>query len=479
MTLVISRTVQRLWRSSVFVTWGAMATRLLAMVVALPLVLSVYTPEEASLWFLLALIFGLVSVAEFGFSTTYTRLLSYAVGGASVHQLINSDLLAKVTQSHPNVDTLRRVCSLMRLTGLVLSAMGGVLFFVIGNFAAYRFIRELPEPTIGWIATEISLLAATAFLWGQVYVSFIQGMNRILDLRRWELFANFGQLLSITIVLYFRGNLLTLIAVTHAWSLFTVLRNAWLCKKLDHLRVFSAHSPVLDRDVWAAAWPPMWRTGVAAFFALGVVQFSGLFYAQIGTAKEVTAYLFQLRLIGLVRQFSLPPFYNKIPLLIQSMAGSQFERLRQVAQSGMNISYWSFAFSFFVGGVASKYFIDLITEKNIVFDPDLWSMFGIAFFLERQAGMHSQLYMMTNKIVTHYLHSITGLIYIAAALLLFSNYGALAFPLGYTIALALCFLPASTYLSYKTYSLVFPKFELKTSLIPFSAIALYALLNMG
>ena len=52
----------------------------------------------------------------------------------------------------------------------------------------------------------------------------------------------------------------------------------------------------------------------------GLVQASGILYAQVGTAASIASYLLALSLIQTVSQFSQAPFYSKLPAFARLFA---------------------------------------------------------------------------------------------------------------------------------------------------------------
>lgn len=105
----------------------------------------------------------------------------------------------------------------------------------------------------------------------------------------------------------------------------------------------------------------------------------------------------------------------------------------------------------------------------------LWAAFGLAFFIERIAGMHGQLYMLTNKVM--YLLNVTsGAIYLGLAVALVGSAGMIAFPIAYLAGLLIAFAPIIMMQTYRIFALPFPEFELRTSAFPLLVIVTYAVI---
>ena len=79
----------RLWHSPTFMTWGSLAVRLSGVLLLLPIVLRTFAAPEVAVWQLFATLFTLTLLFDFGLSPTFSRLLAYARGGASVADMAN------------------------------------------------------------------------------------------------------------------------------------------------------------------------------------------------------------------------------------------------------------------------------------------------------------------------------------------------------------------------------------------------------
>jgi hypothetical protein len=155
------------------------------------------------------------------------------------------------------------------------------------------------------------------------------------------------------------------------------------------------------------------------------------------------------------------------------MAGHRFDMLRDLARRRMALAYQSFAAVFIAAGLLGQWFIDTFAAAEYRFSPALWAAFGAAFYMERIAGMHGQLYMLTNKVM--YLLNVTsGAIYLVLAVALVGSVGMIAFPLAYLAGLSIAFAPIIMTLTYRIFALPFPEFELRTSVLPLFVVVAYA-----
>jgi uncharacterized membrane protein YdcZ (DUF606 family) len=116
-----------------------------------------------------------------------------------------------------------------------------------------------------------------------------------------------------------------------------------------------------------------------------------------------------------------------------------------------------------------------VIKANTTFvDPRIWSLIGIAYYLERYGGMHMQIYTLTNKVIWHIANGIHGVIFVCLSIFLFPKMQVIAFPLSLVLANLLFFCWYTAKHSYQHFDLSFLKFECRTSIVPLMAILVYA-----
>jgi hypothetical protein len=210
----------RLWNSATFTTWGSLGIRLSAVAVLLPLVLVRFAPAEVAVWQLFATLFTLVLLFDFGLSPTFSRMLAYARGGASLAEI--SDLRhrpAMAAHREPDLQTAAAIMSTLRwlYPRLALGIITG--FAVLGTLALRTPIAQTADPQTAWLAWGVALGTSAFGFWGNSYAAALQGMNSIAPLRRWEVATGLGQILSAIAVLSWGGGLLALVVTYQIWVL--------------------------------------------------------------------------------------------------------------------------------------------------------------------------------------------------------------------------------------------------------------------
>jgi len=459
--------LSRFWNSPTYTTWGSFLANSLSALIVLPLVLTKFSTAEITVWYLMLTFVGLQFVVESGFSTTFSRIITYLTGGVAINNLRRPSTSGT---GNLNAGDLNRVYSTMQVAYFGLGIAWTTLLLVTGALALQRPISHVQDPRSAWIAWGVIVAVSFIAFQGNRYVSYLMGLNEVALLRRWDAIAAIGAIITSFIILFSGGGLLALVIANQAWLLLKVALNAWLARSAADglMRSFSSQS--FNKQVFNAIWPSAWRSGVGVLMSYGIIQSSGIIYAQVGSTPDVASYLLGMRVMQIITQFSSAPFYSKIPSYSRLYAEGKVAELLQVAQRGMRLSHWAFVIGFgstaFLAAPILKYLGSNASFPN----PLLWILMGLAFFSERFGAMHIQLYSTTNKIIWHIANGVSGTIYLAVSLGLLNLIGAYAFPIGIMAGYYGFYSWYSASHSYREFSLKPIAFEKKTSFGPVAVL---------
>ena len=459
----------RFWNSPTYTTWGYLLASSLSGLVVLPLVLTKFSTAEIIVWYLMLTFVGLQQVVDVGFSPTFSRIITYLMGGVAI-----DDLRRPSKSGTGNLDAgdLNRVYSTMRKVYFRLGIAWTVLLLIVGSLALQRPISQLRDARSAWIAWGVIVVVSYVAFSANQYVSYLMGLNEVALLRRWDAIAAIGAIVTSFSVLFSGGGLLALVIANQVWQLLNAARKARLARSaVDGLMRSFSRQP-FDKRVFNAVWPSAWRSGVGVLMSYGVIQSSGIIYAQVGSTANVATYLLGLRFMQIVTQFSSAPFYSKIPTFSRLYAEGRIAELLHFAQRGMRLSHWAFVLGFGGTGLLVGPLLKYIGSNASFPGPLLWILMGLAFFADRFGAMHIQLYSVTNHIIWHIANGVCGTVYLAVSLGLLHLIGAYAFPVGMIAGYYGFYSWYSARYSYAKFGLKPIAFEKTTSLRP--ALALLA-----
>ncbi len=474
--VLMKKIYMRVWNSPTLNTWLGYLVQTLSLVLILPLVLRQFSIEEISLWYLFSSIISLQMIADFGFSNTFIRVIAYGMAGATkIDDLRN---YKNKTKGEPNWKLLSDILGTMNFLYLIISISFFTLILVFGSVALIKPIGLLGNPIIGWISWLIIAVVSSLTLFGRIYSNYLLGTNKVALTNRWVAISSLGRIFTSTIVLFFKGDILELVIANQIWNIIRIFVNKNLSIFINGGRYTELSSFSFKKEIFKSIWPAAWRGGISGLMSNGLAQLTGVFYAQIGTVDSVASYLLGLRLITTIKSVALAPFYSKIPLIARLRAENSYRKLDKIAKRGMLFSYVTFVFGFIIVGTFGSKLLNMIGSNAEFPSQLLWCLFGIAFFLHRFGGMHQQLYISTNHVISHIADGVTGLIFIITSYFLLQSFGVFAFPMGMIISYVGFYCWYSAHYSYKLIKESFFSFEFQTSFFPFVVIIVYSIINI-
>jgi hypothetical protein len=459
----LSRRAGRLAHSPTFTTWLSLAARSVDLLLVLPLGLHYLPPADAAVWLLVLAIPRFFQVAEYGFGATFVRLLAYTRGAAA-------------QGLDPGEASLAAAWQAIRWTYNRLAVLVGIGAVVFGTMALLRPISGSTQAESAWLAWTLVAFTNPFLLQGQAYANFLVGVDRVAYVRRWEAIGVLIGSLATISAIWAGAGLAALVAARQAGQLVNAAVYRWLFRRSDEGRTAAAGKDDGERDrVLRIAWPAAWRSFLGGLMSVGLIELSGILYAQFGVGAAITSYLLAVRMIQALIQFANAPFYSRLPLYARLYSENRVPELLTQAATGMRRALWVFVAGFFALGMLVPVLLRLAGSQTPFPAPWLWFLLGLAFFGERVGAMHLQLFSTTNIIRWHIANGIYGAIFLTVAAFLARYLGAYAFPLGWMAGNFGFYIWYCARLSYRTFSLRFWEFERRSSLLPFAALMIYGL----
>lgn len=465
--------LRRIGDSPTLMTWGSFFVRVCSFLVLLPLVLRTLSTPEIVVFYLFNTVFSLLWLLEIGFGATFSRAVSYALAGA---QSVAGSVKGEVRSGDgtANWELMGRIVGTMKSIYMLLAVVTFLLIASLGSWALARPVAATGGDNSVWLAWTLIVLAGPIQMRGNVYAYYLEGMNRVALVRRWDILFGLGSIASGMIALLLGGGLLSLVSVTVAWVLARVWRDRALCHRLDDGRFCSFRDGSSQRELLAVLWPKAWRSGLGGAMTFGVIYASSLLVGQIADTRSAAAYLLAMKLIESVAQFSMAPFYSQLPLLVRKRAEGDIAGLVSIARRGMILAHWTYITGFLFLALFADPLLTMIRSNAPFVSPDLWILIGLAFFIQRYGAMHVQLYSTTSHIISHTAEIASGVVFIVVSLVLLDQIGIYALPVGLIcgyLGFYAWYVARASYRSLDTEFIRFEKFVLMPPMILFLAYA--------
>lgn len=461
--------------SSTIMTWFSLGAKPISFILLLPLILTRFSKEEIALWYLFSTFISLQALADFGFYNTFVRLISYSLSGGCN----SAQDLVKIENTNRQVGTPN-----LKLAGEIVGTMSyiynwltlaAIIVLICCSPLLSHGINSTENIGEGWLAWSFIILGTTINFAGRKFSNFLLGQNEVALIRKWEGIFAIAALVSNIFVVYMFKSLLLLVFTNQIWLVINFFRNRYLANNNTKLSFRDFRIFKFNKEIFTIAWPLAWKSGVSSVCSEGTAYSSGIFYAQYGNSAQIGIYLIALRIIVIIRTFSLAPFYSKIPLLSYLRGKNDIKKWENTAQQSMLLANMVMVIGIISFSIIGKYYFTII-KSNISFpDNTLWLLLGFAFMLHRYGAMHTQLYSTLNKVNSHISDIISSIIMFAFWFAFYNRFGILVFPYGMIVSYLSFYVWYSGYFSYKHINISPLKFEYKANLLPFTLLFLYFL----
>ncbi|MEY4987422.1 MAG: hypothetical protein RL567_1201 [Bacteroidota bacterium] len=464
--------------SPTITTWFSYSTKAFTLFGVLPLVLKKISDADIVLWYLFSTIVIIQSLADLGFRQTFSRFISYAHEGVkdliAINDLSSNHLNSEANQ--PNIDLLNRIVSCMKHIYWPLTCLVFILMITFGTWFIYKPIQASNNVNQSWLSWIILVLVSSITFYGKLYLNFLEGIFKIALVRRVEILTSSGAIGCSILVLVFVPTLLNLIIVNQGWLLISTFRDYYLCRKVENGLYLKVSKPLpFEKDIFSIIWQPAWRSGVSGLMSIGLTNVTGLIFAQIGSTASVASYLLSLRIITQIRDFSMAPFYSKLPLMAMLRAKNELSTLLKVVKKSMFLSNFVFILGVIFVGIFSDYLLNLINSKVHFVTQEMWLLLSFAFLAHRFGAMHMQVYLSTNHVISHIADGVSGIIYVVVSLFLSKSQGIYAIPIGMIAGYLGFYSWYAAKNSYKSLKTSFWNFEKSASLVPIVLMLIYTI----
>ena len=456
-----------LWNSPTLMTWFSFLMKSSAAILVLPLLVTRLSDSEYAVWEVFLSVISLQMLAQFGFTPSFVRALGYVLAGdesADRNSREAPAVDAKSTTVALSDVAIRDVCGTMEIVFRRLSLASFLVLSLGGCFATHRLISRLENPEAAWIAWGCVCLATPVVFYGLIFVAYLQGINEISLLRRWEGVFALTSVVLMSIVLLSGGGLFWLVVAHQSAALGNVVANRYFCR--HHVQPqFEISQRQLDPRVFGFVWPAAWRSGLGILMARGILNVSAIVLASLLPVAQAASLLLSLRIIQSITVFSQAPFYSKVPGLIRLYAKQEKATMLRAAQRGMMLSHLTFSLAVSAVAVLAPAGLAWIGSKTEFVPTNLWLLLSLAFFVQRFGAMHIQLYSLTNRIIWHVANGISGLVVVACLAVLVQPLGMYSLPVAWFVGHASFYVWYAARKSYKEFDLRFPRFEYGASLL--------------
>lgn len=458
--------MRRLWASALVATWASVSSRLLTVVLVLPLALHYLNAEELRFWLITNGILFLRILSDAGFSPTVSRLYAYAMGGADISGLGHQTEFQEKTSKSINWGTVDLLNEASQRLFVILAIVYFLILLGVGFWLLPPVVAVLPNENIGWACWAGFLVSQTISFLGGKYTAYLVGTNQIAPDQRLVAIIALVTTAGMVVAMLAGAGLLGLMVVGQLSAISLYVRGRVLVRRLHGGRYRDSLLGKMHADVWEIVWPRAWRSAVGHFLLTGVIQGSGIVFSANAAASTGASYLIAIRVLNVLTQFSDAPFYTKLPEFsrMRSTNANPYE-LSERARNAMGTGLLLYSVGFLALTFFGKTLLEMV-GKDVGLPPtEVWLLLGAATFFYRYGAMHLQLYSTKNNILWHWIAAVTSVVFVSIITMM-GGLTAYALSLGMLGAFGIVYAPWSAWLSHKYLAGSALKFERTALALP-------------
>lgn len=436
-------------------TWFSFSAKSLSILVVLPLILSKFSKTEIALWYLFNILFGFQIIADLGFGSTFSRVISYAMAGLKSLEDIGKNKRDLSKDGVPNWGLILALNKKMNSIFLFIAIIFISLISLVSLWFLDKPIENLEDPSLGYYLLALILSILFLKVYSRRYISFISGVNEVALLRRWEGFIIYCQIISSILVLILFENFFLLVLNNQFWVLVGIVNTYLLQKRIlkKHLKNLQYNLVHIEKKSFLLqVFSPAWKSGLGTLSSYGLNQFSSLVLVDFLVEDDLVVYLISFRFITIISEFSRAPFYAKLPYFGQQYQSNTRGNLLKIVKRSIDLSIAIAVICLVFVTVLGNFSLELIQSNVKNLDYTLWFLLSINIVLERLGAMHFQLHSLSNKVVWHKANIIYGLIFIAISIATINQLGLYSIPVAMLAGNIFYYTTKALITSYKEYS---------------------------
>lgn len=349
-----------LWNSPTFTTWGNYGVQSFRLLILTPLILTRFDEIEISVWYLLSSISFFGTILNQRVTASFTRMLSFCMGGKSNLAPIKS-IQKNKTDGEPNWKSFKRVFGTISTLNIGVAIINILVACVMGYFALNNILVEYQSKASIWIT--FAMLQSTTFLAMvfQHYQIALISMNYVSLCNRWNILFSILSIIFGFITIIFTDSLLCLVCVIQALSIGSVVRNYYLLRSVENNRIFGIKKFCFDFEIFKWSWEPIYKGFLTQLSNIGVLQYGSIMITKMGDSTIVASYLFSVYLVQNITKISSAPLSSISPILGKLLASNQLHKLSKLYTKRVFFSVILLCFCFSV----------LLYLENILFFLDV------------------------------------------------------------------------------------------------------------
>ncbi|QLG45243.1 MATE family efflux transporter [Costertonia aggregata] len=407
--------MKNIFRNPMFTSWIFTGSKMIVLLVLTTLIVKKFSVGEIALWYLFTSIQGFAHLFDIGFSSTIIRFTAYSAANKDPNHFSKSFQLL-----YGSMNTVFAI--------LVLFVMG---FFVAIGFLSVNEVVQENNITHGFTAFLILALIMPINFFLKKNDAFIKGLNQISLFNNWNAILYFVSGVATIIAIWMDLPFYIVVLTNQLFNVVNSIKNVFLLRSIVNFK-FNIFRFSFDKEILLEYWRPTWKSALISFSSNGANNLINIMIPNFFGVEIIASYLFSMRIIQFVNEFSWPPFYAYLPEFIKKYKQGDVLYTAKKAYSKLEFSIVLLILGITALSVTADFALSLINAKTTFIPIPLMVFLLLMLILERFTAMHSQIIMFSNDIEHYKQYLFLSISFIGLTFGLINIFGLYAIPLAYT-----------------------------------------------
>jgi len=381
------------------VAWSllAAASRAVAGVLVLPLMVRKVPSEHLGLWYVFLSLQGIAALFDLGFSPTVTRAAGYIWAGAQELRKfgIASTQAGEKSETMPNYELLNSLVATMRIYYRLFGVLSGLTMLLGGGAWIWIKTKGLTDAELLRSAYAFFVFGGFLNATGDLWPALLSGINGVQAAQKILFGSALINLLITAGGLVGNLGIWALVFGTIGSGLFIRLSGRMSFSRLAGSQLRSLARPQFD--LIAKIWPTAWRSGLASLGAFLVLSANTLICSAFLDLRVTASYGLSLSLIAMLTYASSTFTQIKLPIVNQLRIVG---RLDEIVELWIQRTRLSILFYTAFGAVVlflGDHFLHLIGSKTMLLPKGQLALALLVIGLEMHHVLYAGLVISENR----------------------------------------------------------------------------------
>jgi O-antigen/teichoic acid export membrane protein len=397
--------IKKLWNSATIMTWMRLVTDSSRLIIVTPLLLHSFNEVELAAWYMFASlnIVGLIISQRLGL--TFSRMISFAMGGASqlgpISNVIERNRTIKAVGVNWNL--LANAYVTFKSLQLMVTLAASLIAILLGYYGLGSLTKGYAGAVEIWQAFSIFLVTQSISFAFERYAITLNGMGYVALVQRWNAIFNVLSVAAGAIALISDLGIVYVALAMQSVTLFTVVRNFLILRYVNGGAAKTlAKDGRFTKEILDSAWPPLWKGFIGQISIMGLIQLSGIIYAQFADAASVASYLFALRILKIMESFTDAPLQSQQPRMSRMVAKGETEKLRGIFYQRMPLSIILFITGAVAVAILGEWILNQLGASINFLDVNVWMLLVLMTALRKIQQLHLALLAAGNHVLYYW-----------------------------------------------------------------------------